>query len=238
MKKIYKILVGAGLAAALAFGFGLPTVLGRLQDMKIESRTETLSRDLVKLTMKSTLNTGDRFHLVNHYSSSIILDSAQNMSRSEARDALKEGIEYLNRAFGSEKFTDYTIINSTVCLRMSEEESPESLVLWKFDLKDSDGNKAKILMDDQTGLILSATVRQSEEQEQLYSRYEGEKNADQYAEKIGEIMSEYLNCSLDTVYITEVSDKTIGYDILFQDENGILFAVPMSFGKGSFSFNS
>lgn len=238
MKQQHKIWIGILTATALAFGFGLPTVLSGLQDIKIESRNEKLSGDLVKLTMKSTLSTSDRFRLVNHYSSSIVLDSAQNMSTLEAKNKLKEGIDYLSQAFGSEKLQDYKLEKSSVYLRMSDEASTKSLVLWRFKLKNENGNQAEIFMDDQTGLILSVAVKQPESKQYSYSAYDMEKHTYQLAEKTGEIMEEYLGCSLDTVYMTEVSDTAVGYEILFTDESGVLFAVPVSFGKGNFSFNS
>ena len=87
MRGTKKILLISLLTAGAAVGFGFPSVISEIQDFQIERQSELLDADTIRLTMKSSLTMGERLLLVNYYSSSVVLDSGQNMTDEEAKNA-------------------------------------------------------------------------------------------------------------------------------------------------------
>lgn len=236
------------LAAGVGVGFGFPSLLSRLQDFQIESQSELLDADTIRLTMKSSLNTTERLWLVNYYSSSVVLDSGQNMTDEEAK---KQVICELEKFSGPVSDTFQTsecyVEKYDIYLRMAEDESASSLVIWDFWLRDQEGNSAEVILDDETGNVLGISCYSKSDffengteksDAQLYKDEVLENDLDDVRLMLLEYISDnYTDVQYMESYITGITDQNINYALIFQDSDGRQYEFPVTIAKNAFFFN-
>ena len=242
MKIKSKIVLAALLGAGLAVGFGFPSVLGGIQDFQIARQKEFLDADSVRLTMKSTLKTEEKLQLVNRYSSSVVLDSAQNLTYEEA----KEKIFVILKQFEDDFFIFFdtescTVEKHTIFLRMKEVSS-ESLILWDFVLKDKEGNQIEAMLDDDSGLIMAIDYvpEITDEMRKLIDSLESYDSSSYMMEPSTTMRSEYfitqyLKCSISDIYMTDFNGEKTSYSIVMGDGSELTLTFSEACG---FSFNT
>ena len=243
-----KILLISLLTAGAAVGFGCPAALSWVQDFQIERQSELLDGDTIRLTMKSSLSTAQRLWLVNYYSSSVQLDTGQNMTQEEAKKQVVRELEKFNEPVGEMFLTeDCSVESCQTYLRMAEDASASSLVIWDFWLRDQKGNSAEVILDDETGNVLGISC---------YSKYRifqsSEEDSDQEQiateallyglDSIGAVLLEYISDYYPDIqyiesYVTEISEEDISYALAFQDTDGRQYEFPVTVTENAFFFN-
>ncbi len=146
------------LVAVIIVGFLLPSIVFRLQDAQNDQTQEVVSATSVQLNLSSPLTLLQKLRIIDETTtttSSVALDSAQNMDADQALEKLYEGLEILfplgvdEIPFTGEGFSE---VNHRIILKASGEDS---LIYWEFWLSDVDGNQIIATVDDDTGVILS-----------------------------------------------------------------------------------
>ncbi len=142
------------LVLVLIVGFSLPTIAGRIQDSQTDQTEEDVIATTVQLDMGSTLTVLQKLRISAERASSVELDSAQTMNDEDAWNKLLSGLDILFAAEDEIPFNvnDFSEVNHTINLKISGEDS---LIYWEYWLADTDANQISVILDDDTGIILS-----------------------------------------------------------------------------------
>lgn len=236
------LMVGVGV------GFGFPSLFSGIQDFQIESQSELLDADTIRLTMKSSLNTTERLWLVNYYSSSVILDSGQNMTDEEAKKQVINELEkFSGPASDIFQISECYVEKYNIYLRMEEDEDASSLVIWDFWLRDQDGNSAEVILDDETGNVLGiscyskSNFLESEKEKSYDEMYKYDIPENDFGD-VQLMLQEYFSNNYTDVqyvesYIAGITDENISYSLIFQDSDGRQYEIPVTISKHAFFFN-
>ncbi|MCD8156703.1 MAG: hypothetical protein LUD53_04555 [Clostridiales bacterium] len=142
------------LAAVLATGYLLPYTVNAVQDHQINGKVEIVRTESTQLQMSSDLTLNEKFLVIDRASSSVDLESAQNMEYESATARLWEELELLFPQTAGDPFqvsgfseTEYAI---TLCVY-----EEKSVLLWDFLLENEAGDQMRIYLDDDSGRILS-----------------------------------------------------------------------------------
>ena len=259
MRGTQKILLISLRTAGAAVGFGFPSVISEIQDFQIERQSELLDADTIRLTMKSSLTMGERLLLVNYYSSSVVLDSGQNMTDEEAKKQVIQEMEKFADPI-RERFqvSECDVENYNIYLRMTEDESASSLVIWDFWLRDQNGDSAEVMLDDETGKILGISCYSSKKNSlEEKNSVEGDGGLSYGLEAIQMTLLEYFSDYYQDVryqdsylpgdsdqdlqymdiYPSGDSSQDISYNIVFEDSEGSQYEIPVLLTENSFFFN-
>ncbi len=142
------------LVLVLIVGFSLPTIAGRIQDSQTDQTEEDVIATTVQLDMGSTLTVLQKLRISAERASSVELDSAQTMNDEDAWNKLLSGLDTLFAAEDEIPFNvnDFSEVNHTINLKISGEDS---LIYWEYWIADTDANQISVILDDDTGIILS-----------------------------------------------------------------------------------
>ncbi len=164
MKKAKLVGIYVLLAGVLVAGIGLPSLVAYVQDNKINETVETVNVKSVQLNMGSELSELQKLEMTAQSASVVELDSAQTMEPEEALAAVYDGLTEIFSAMEetAELFSvgDFAETEHSVLVKISGENS---LLYWEFSLEDDRGNVFSVILDDDSGRILSFSLDLSEE---------------------------------------------------------------------------
>ncbi len=142
------------LAVILLSGYGLPAVINAVLDRQVNGNTETVNAETTQLQMSSDLTLTEKFLVMDRTTSSVNLNSAQNMEYETACECLNQELTELFPSAAGDPFStaDFSETQHAIVLCVYEEKS---VLLWDFSLEDETGNQIRVLLDDDSGLILS-----------------------------------------------------------------------------------
>ncbi|MCC8151906.1 MAG: MSCRAMM family adhesin SdrC [Lachnospiraceae bacterium] len=149
------------LAAILLSGYGLPEAINAILDRQVNGNIETVNTETTQLQMSSDLTLTEKFLVMDRTTSSVNLNSAQNLEYEGACECLNQE---LSRLFPTSSFTlfsfkDFAEADHAITLFVYEEKS---VLLWDFLLESEAGDKIRVLLDDDSGLILSFSYEHEE----------------------------------------------------------------------------
>jgi len=149
------------LIAILLSGFGLPEVVNAILDRQVNGNTETVNTESTQLQMSSDLTLTEKFLVMDRTTSSVNLNSAQSMEYEGACECLDQELSRLFPADTSDPFSiaGFAETDHAVTLFVYEEKS---VLLWDFLLENESGDQIRVLLDDDSGLILSFSYEQGE----------------------------------------------------------------------------
>ncbi|MCD8217794.1 MAG: MSCRAMM family adhesin SdrC [Clostridiales bacterium] len=161
MKAWKKVGIFCILAAILLSGYALPDAVNAVLDRQVNGNTETVNAGTTQLQMSSDLTLTEKFLVMDRTNSSVNLNSAQNLEYESACECLNQELSLLFPASTTEPFsiTDFTESDHAITLFVYEEKS---VLLWDFRLENEAGDQIRVLLDDDSGLILSFTYEQEE----------------------------------------------------------------------------
>ncbi|MCD8150656.1 MAG: hypothetical protein LUE92_14075 [Clostridiales bacterium] len=161
MKAWKKVGIFCILAAILLSGYALPDAINAVLDRQVNGNTETVNAETTQLQMSSDLTLTEKFLVMDRTTSSVNLNSAQNLEYEDACEYLNQELSLLFPAGTAEPFSiaDFTESDHAITLFVYEEKS---VLLWDFCLENEAGDQIRVLLDDDSGLILSFTYEQEE----------------------------------------------------------------------------
>lgn len=197
MKSWKKISIFCLLCIILLLGYLMPEAVNILQDRQIDGRVETVSAESTELQMGSDLSLSEKFSVIDHASSSVDLESAQNMEYESAEECLNAELAKLFPSTAKDPFSvsGFSETEHTITLYVYEEKS---VLLWDFDLESNEGDQIHLLLDDDSGLILSFTYQpKSESVKDLFETIEEScsMTANDYLDSLATRYVEYLRAS-------------------------------------------
>ena len=226
MRLRHKIIAFSILGAGVFAGGGFPSLLAGIQDYQIEKREEQLSSDTVRLNMDSDLSISDKLTGINNYNSYVQLDSAQTMTFEEAKNKLNSDLKEITETFGVIlNEGNFEIQEHSILLYMLGGENSESIIVWKFSLKDDSGREMEVYMDDESGCIIKITVLPDYEeniQSEEYLKKAGSavdkisNDSYQVMGKFADFLAEYYDCQVIEMY-QEASES---FSVQFLDSDG------------------
>ncbi len=197
MKPWKKISIFCLLCIILLLGYLMPDAVNILQDRQIDGRVETVSAESTQLQISSDLSLSEKFSVIDHASSSVDLESAQNMEYESAEECLSTELAKLFPSTADDPFSvsDFSETKHTITLYVYEEKS---VLLWDFYLETGEGNQIHLLLDDDSGLILSFSYKPNQESgEDLFEIIEENCSmaANDYLDSLATRYVEYLRAS-------------------------------------------
>ncbi len=155
MKRGRRVAIIILLVLVLILGFILPTLVVRVQDMRMDQTQERMAATSVQLDMASSLTVLQKMRLVAEADAPVALDTAQNMDEEQALTVLMDGLQTIMEFDTGDilpSVNGFSEVSHTIRLQMSDDQS---LIYWEFWLADGDGNQIGVMVDDDTGIILS-----------------------------------------------------------------------------------
>lgn len=197
MKSWKKIGIFCLLCIVLLIGYLMPDAINTLQDRQNDDRIETVSTQTTQLQMGSDLSLSEKFSVLDHASSSVDLESAQNLEYEAAEECLTEELSRLFPPSADDPFSVSSFFETehTITLCVYEEKS---VLLWDFYLENSAGDQIHALLDDDSGLLLSFSYTPATEPDSdMFDIIEKNCNtaANEYLDSLAERYVEYLRAS-------------------------------------------
>lgn len=165
MKK--KVIVICSIVLAVCIGLGIPLVTANIQDSAVLNRKESLSDADAALGLngRGSTSLADKYRLVaseTQYESE--LSSGKYMLADEVQSKAEE-YDAMLRLYGARSVDaqseDYFFTSSQPVMIVDESAQLPSVVVWKVLMHDADGI-VKMMIDDETGLLLSLQYRDIE----------------------------------------------------------------------------
>ncbi|MCD8365179.1 MAG: MSCRAMM family adhesin SdrC [Clostridiales bacterium] len=161
MKPWTKILPVALLIFVLLVGYGMPNAINVILDRQIDGHVETVNTETTQLQMSSDLALIEKLQVMDSTASTVNLNSAQYMEYEGAFEQLMQELSLLFPASAPDPFSvsSFTETDHAITLFVYEEKS---VLLWDFLLENEAGDQIRVLLDDDSGLILSFSYTREE----------------------------------------------------------------------------
>lgn len=188
---------GTALLLAALFSFGFPALLFRWQDKEREGQIGQEQAARVVITDQPELTIMEKIRLAGRESSySMMLEKGKNYSQETIGDKAGQELEELKeRGILNETDTEVAACDMSARFIM-DVEGENSLILWEGQVYTESGMQFTLLMDDETGKILS-----------LYC-FEGIYLDSGGGGQLAYSWGEYLGCHVASVSETEISENS------------------------------
>lgn len=177
----------------IAAGFFMPQFTESIQDKKIVAQTQNEKYDNVT-DNDSSMSFIDKLNLASSNYSSFSLESVSEKDKEEAAEKVKNGLtELLAGETVPEKIEFESVI-----VAIANKEFGKSAVLWFFNTVNSDSSESDVILDGESGKILSFTCVHANKQFS-YSFVDGgiKQGAPVFAETLAKKYSDYAKIELD-----------------------------------------
>lgn len=194
--KIY-IAAGAALLFAALFSFGLPGILFRWQDKKLEGQIGQEKADRVVITEQPELTIVEKVRLACRESSySMILEKGRNYDQETIGERAGEELAELGKR-GIVNETEPELAAYVMAPQfVMDVEGEDSVILWEGQVYTENGMEYELLLDDETGRILSLRC------------YEGISLESEQQEQLVYSWGDYLGCHVASVRETEIAESS------------------------------
>ena len=146
------------LVPAVLTGFFLPRVAAIWQDRQLESDGSIYETDQVNLQLIPELTISEKLRLVGSDYSAIY----NGISGSRSEQSVLSSAEYFWMQLTAYGFDTYIVdvqeYTATPFLAIQADDSSRTAILWRVNFYFTNGYAVRLVMDDETGLVLAATI--------------------------------------------------------------------------------
>ena len=199
-KRSVKAYAAAGTVLVLAalFSFGFPGLLFRWQDERLEGQLGQEKAAKVVITEQPELTILEKVHLAGRESSYfMMLVKGRNYSQETIAEKAGQELAELGERGILNKTEEKVEAHNMSAYFIMDVEGENSVILWQGQVYTDNGREFELVLDDETGKILSLNC------------YDGMELKSDEAENIAYSWGEYLGCHVASVSEEEITENIV-----------------------------